>query len=130
MSFDSDGLTAEELSEIRGELGFSTDLKQCAAAVKPFEPKGMLLPSLKIHYGILLAEKKAREELTVAFRLLDKKRTGRITRETLRETAKSLNEKLSEQTIKEMMAEADIENKGYLTENDYINFLMSDWMGR
>lgn len=90
----------------------------------------MSIASFKIHFGILTVEKKARSELLGAFHLFDKKRTGRITRETLRETATFLKEPLSDETIRQMMKEADESKKGYLEEEDFIKFLMSEWLAK
>lgn len=90
----------------------------------------MSLASLKIHFGILSVETKAKIELTNAFKLFDKKRTGRISRDTLRDTATYLKETLSDETIRQMMKEADEAKKGYLDEQDFINFLLSDWIAR
>jgi Ca2+-binding EF-hand superfamily protein len=46
-------------------------------------------------------------ELAAAFRLFDRRNTGRITLADLRATAQELNESFSEQDLLEMIAEAD-----------------------
>lgn len=122
--------TADELSSLRKFCGFSPNIKECEAAVAPFDPKGMSLASLKIHFGILSVETKAKVELSAAFKLFDRKKTGRISRDTLRDTASYLKETLSDETIRQMMREADEGKKGYLDEQDFINFLLSDWIAR
>lgn len=130
MSNFVDGLTPGELSQVRIELGFDLDLQACAAAVGAFSPDGMSLKSLKIYLAQLFADASARMELMRAFKLFDKNHSGRLTRRSLRDTATEIGEKLSDDAIKDMIMVADLEQKGYVTETDFVNFMVSAWLGK
>lgn len=125
-----DGLTAGELSQVREGLGFGLDLKASAAAVDAFSPKGMSLKSLKIYAAQQYAEVSARAELVKAFKLFDKAGRGKITRRSLRETSVELGEKISDDTLTEMVKVVDLDHKGYITETEFVDFMVSVWHGR
>jgi calmodulin len=112
------------------DLGFELDLKASAAAVDAFSPNGTSLKSLKIYTAQLYAEVTSRAELIKAFKMFDKKDTGRITRRSLRETATEVGDKISDDAIAEMIQVADTEHKGYLTEQEFVNFMVSAWSSR
>lgn len=122
------GLTPGELSQVRLTLGFDLDLKACSAAVNAFSPNGMSLKSLKIYMAQVFAEASARMDLVKAFKMFDKKGTGRITRRSLRDTATELGEKINDDAIRDMIMVADTEEKGYLTEKDFVDFMAAAWV--
>ena len=125
-----DGLTAGELSQVRVGLGFSLDLQACAAAVDAFSPKGMSLKSLKIYAAQLYSEAASRVELVKAFKLFDKAGKGRITRRSLQETANDMGEKITDDTLNDMIKVVDLDHKGYITEPQFIDFMLSVWHDR
>jgi len=115
---------------VRVELGFSLDLQASAAAVDAFSPKGMSLDSLKVYAAQLYSEASSRTELVKAFKLFDKAGKGRITRRSLRETATDMGETLSDDTLNEMVRVVDLDQKGYITEQQFVDFMLSVWNAR
>lgn len=58
-------------------------------------------------FGVFQGERDTREEIIKAFKLFDEEDKGRITFENLQRVAKELGEPLTEEELREMIAEAD-----------------------
>ena len=90
----------------------------------------MTLASLKKYVVQLYADAATRTELMKAFKLFDKRGTGRLTRRSIKETAHDIGEKINDEAILEMVQVAGDMQKGYVTQDDFVNFMMSAWSSR
>lgn len=90
----------------------------------------MSLDSLKIHCAQLYGELSAKTELIKVFKLFDKTGSGRITRRTIREAAAEVGEKMTEDSIREMILVADVNKRGYIEENEFVDFMLVAWGSR
>lgn len=130
MWISSGGATGPELSAIREALGLDSDLEACISAVEAFAPNGMPIDSVKKHLAQAMADAATRAELQRAFKLFDPRGTGRITRRSLKETSVEIGEKLTDDSILEMIQVAGGMKKGYITEEEFVNFMMEAWSTR
>ena len=67
----------------------------------------------------------SREEIAKAFSLFDEENSGKITLNTLRKIAKDLGEQMTDQELEEMIAEADGDNDGEVTLDDFVKVMQS-----
>jgi calmodulin len=86
--------------------------KKLASGVCPFDQFLSLVASLR-------ERRSADSELAAAFRLFDRRNTGRITVNELRAIVTELNESFSEQDLLEMIAEADSTESGGVSLADF-----------
>lgn len=72
-----------------------------------------------------VAGRDSREEMAKAFALFDEESTGKITLKTLKKVAKDLGEQITDQELEEMIAEADGDNDGEVTLEDFVKIMQS-----
>lgn len=70
-----------------------------------------------------IADKGAREEILKAFRLFDDDQTGKISFKNLQRVANELGENLSEEELKEMIQEADLDNDGEVNQDEFLRIM-------
>jgi len=63
-----------------------------------------------------LIEKDARDEIAKAFRLFDDDETGKITFQNLKRVAKELGETITDEELRDMIHEADLDGDGQVNE--------------
>lgn len=68
-------------------------------------------------------EKGARDEILKAFNLFDADGTGRITFENLKAVAEELGEKIDDQELREMIAEADRDGDGGVDREEFLKIM-------
>ena len=65
------------------------------------------------------------EELMEVFRSMDKNGNGTLTKEELKTVLRALGEKIDDPEIDSMMRILDPDNKGHLTEDDFIRIMLA-----
>uniref|UniRef100_A0A914WG27 EF-hand domain-containing protein n=1 Tax=Plectus sambesii TaxID=2011161 RepID=A0A914WG27_9BILA len=70
-----------------------------------------------------LLEKGSRTEIMRAFKLFDDDNTGHITFTNIQRVAKELGENISDEELKEMIAEADTQGSGKVNEEDFYRIM-------
>ncbi|GAU87494.1 hypothetical protein RvY_00328 [Ramazzottius varieornatus] len=114
------------------------DLKVCLRALG-FEPKKeeikRMLQDVKSDDGkinfdqflILITskmnEKDAHEEIQKAFRLFDSDDTGKISFQNLKRVARELGESLTDEELREMIEEADLNGDGEVDEKEFLRIM-------
>ncbi|XP_074605702.1 uncharacterized protein LOC141858753 [Brevipalpus obovatus] len=70
-----------------------------------------------------ISEKDANDEIMRAFQLFDDKNTGKIGFESLKRVSEELGENISEEELKEMIAEADRDGDGYVDKAEFLRIM-------
>jgi len=70
-----------------------------------------------------MAERDPREEMLKAFRLFDDDETGKISFRNLKRVAKELGENMTDEEIAEMIEEADRDNDGEISEEEFMRIM-------
>lgn len=70
-----------------------------------------------------MAEKDTKEEILKAFRLFDDDDTGRISFKNLKRVAKELGETLSDEELREMIEEADLDGDGEVNQDEFLRIM-------
>ncbi|XP_065158817.1 uncharacterized protein [Atheta coriaria] len=127
--FDWDGTGRIDVKEVKvaiRALGFEPpkeEMKRMIAEVDT-EDSGKLSYE---NFITLIAGKMcapdSKEELLKAFRLFDAEQNGYITTETLLRVSEELGEYVTEEEIVEMIDEADVDEDGRVTEEEFVKFM-------
>jgi centrin-1 len=127
-SFESDGnaINQFELKVALDSLGYDythADIERLILDLDPLN-KGSIDPELFLD---LIKEKMSQREeidqIRMAFDMLDEDRTGKITFKNLKRVAADLGESLSDQEIHEMINEADADNDGEITFEEFVGIV-------
>ncbi|KAI8038284.1 uncharacterized protein LOC128253239 [Drosophila gunungcola] len=70
-----------------------------------------------------MAEKDTREEILKAFRLFDDDETGKISFKNLKRVARELGETLTDEELREMIDEADLDNDGEVNQEEFLRIM-------
>ncbi|KAH8356982.1 caltractin [Drosophila serrata] len=70
-----------------------------------------------------MAEKDTKEEILKAFRLFDDDETGKISFKNLKRVARELGETLSDEELREMIDEADLDNDGEVNQEEFLRIM-------
>jgi len=70
-----------------------------------------------------LIEKDARDEIAKAFRLFDDDETGKITFQNLKRVAKELGETITDEELRDMIHEADLDGDGQVNEEEFYRIM-------
>jgi Ca2+-binding EF-hand superfamily protein len=68
-------------------------------------------------------EKDAHDEIQKAFRLFDSDETGKISFQNLKRVANELGETLSDEELREMIEEADLNGDGEVDEKEFLRIM-------
>ena len=84
----------------------------------------MTLPGFQAVAARLISERDPRDEILRAFALFDTDDRGMITLDDLRRVAKELGEGLEEEELAAMIEEFDLEGKGGVGRDEFVNICM------
>lgn len=70
-----------------------------------------------------MSEKDSNDEIMKAFRLFDDDDTGAISFKNLKRVAKELGENLSDEELKEMISEADVNGDGQVDQDEFLRIM-------
>ncbi|XP_055917399.1 uncharacterized protein LOC129949778 [Eupeodes corollae] len=70
-----------------------------------------------------MAEKDTKEEILKAFRLFDDDDTGKISFKNLKRVARELGENLTDEELREMIDEADLDNDGEVSQEEFLRIM-------
>uniref|UniRef100_A0A1B0A1P0 EF-hand domain-containing protein n=1 Tax=Glossina pallidipes TaxID=7398 RepID=A0A1B0A1P0_GLOPL len=70
-----------------------------------------------------MAEKDTKEEILKAFRLFDDDGTGKITFKNLKRVARELDEKLTDEELREMIDETDLNGDGEVDQEEFLRIM-------
>uniref|UniRef100_T1GD07 EF-hand domain-containing protein n=1 Tax=Megaselia scalaris TaxID=36166 RepID=T1GD07_MEGSC len=127
--FDNEGtgfIGVKELKVAIRALGFEPKKEEIKKMIAEIDKDG----SGKISYcdfiqlmTVKMAEKDTKEEILKAFRLFDDDDTGRISFRNLKRVARELGENLTDEELKEMIDEADLDGDGEVNEDEFLRIM-------
>ncbi|CAM0949057.1 unnamed protein product [Alopecurus aequalis] len=131
--FDKDGdgrISAEELSTVVRSLGQSPTPEQLRDMVRDVDADGNgtiefaeFLALMSRQREATNADGSAAEELREAFRVFDRDHDGLISKAELRHVMISLGEKLSDEEVEGMIAEADLDGDGQVNFDEFVRMM-------
>merc|ERR1712164_195285 len=124
--FDTDGSGAVDASELHTAmkaLGFEPKKEEISKMVKEMDKDGDATVDFE-EFCVMMAEKMnqkdGKEEMMKSFKLFDDDNTGKISFKNFQRVAKELGENLSDQELKEIIAEADTDGDGEISEAEFL----------
>merc|ERR1711934_83395 len=127
--FDTDGsgaVDAAELHTAMKALGFEPKKEEIAKMVKEMDKDGDATVDFE-EFCKMMAEKMnqkdGKEELMKGFKIFDDDNTGKISFKNFQRVAKELGENLSDQELKEIIAEADTDGDGEINESEFLEVM-------
>lgn len=104
-------------------LGFELDKKEILELINKYDRDGRRLVQYEDFFviaGEMMINRDPLEEIRRAFRLFDDDNTGKISFKNLRRVAKELGENLTDQELRAMIDEFDIDGDGEINEEEFI----------
>ncbi|TDG46105.1 hypothetical protein AWZ03_007447 [Drosophila navojoa] len=127
--FDKDGIGYIEVKELKvaiRALGFEPkkeEIKRMIAEIDK-DGSGRIAFNDFLHLMTMkMAEKDIKEEILKAFRLFDDDETGKISFKNLKRVARELGETLSDEELREMIDEADLDNDGEVNQEEFLRIM-------
>lgn len=127
--FDTEGngfIETKELKVAIRALGFEPKKEEIKKMVAEIDKEG----TGKVSYDdflqlmtVKMAEKDTKEEILKAFRLFDDDDTGRISFKNLKRVAKELGENLTDEELREMIEEADLDGDGEVNQEEFLRIM-------
>lgn len=127
--FDTEGTGVIDIKELKvaiRALGFEPKKEDIKKMVADVDKEG----TGKISYADFLqlmtmkmTEKDSNEEILKAFRLFDDDDTGTISFKNLKRVAKELGENLTDEELKEMIEEADLDGDGEVNQDEFLRIM-------
>lgn len=127
--FDTEGtgtIDTKELKVAIRALGFEPKKEDIKKMVADVDKEG----TGKISYAdflqlmtLKMTEKDSNEEILKAFRLFDDDDTGTISFKNLKRVAKELGENLTDEELKEMIEEADLDGDGEVNQDEFLRIM-------
>lgn len=127
--FDTEGSGVIDIKELKvaiRALGFEPKKEEIKKMIAEIDKEG----SGKISFADFLqlmtmkmSEKDSNDEILKAFRLFDDDDTGTISFKNLKRVAKELGENLTDEELKEMIDEADIDGDGEVTQDEFLRIM-------
>lgn len=127
--FDTEGTGVIDIKELKvaiRALGFEPKKEDIKKMVADVDKEG----TGKISYADFLqlmtmkmTEKDSNEEILKAFRLFDDDDTGTISFKNLKRVAKELGENLTDEELKEMIEEADMDGDGEVNQDEFLRIM-------
>ncbi|XP_065159911.1 uncharacterized protein [Atheta coriaria] len=127
--FDTEGsgkIDAKELKVAMRALGFEPkkeDIKKMVAEIEVDDAGKMSFEQFLKLMSTKMAEKDSKEEIMKAFRLFDEEEEGIITFAKLKRVATELGENITDDELQEMIDEADRDNDGKVTQEDFLRIM-------
>ena len=127
--FDSDnsgGITKEKLAAVMKRLGQTPSDQEIDDMINEVDAD----ENGKIEFEefvLLMARNKkshdTEEEFQELFKIFDKNKTNRISKNDLREVLTAIGETLSENELDEIMKEADLDGKGHILYDEFVRMM-------
>merc|ERR1712216_426854 len=132
--FDTDGSGAVDTSELHTAmkaLGFNPKKSEIDKMVREMDKDGDATIDLE-EFMIMLAEKMnqkdGKEEMLKGFAMFDDDKTGKISFNNFKRVATELGETLTDDQLKEILAEADEDKDGEISKDEFMNVMLRTGM--
>eukprot|EP00658_Telonema_sp_P-2_P077520 TRINITY_DN702_c0_g1_i8.p1 TRINITY_DN702_c0_g1~~TRINITY_DN702_c0_g1_i8.p1 ORF type:complete len:167 (+),score=72.23 TRINITY_DN702_c0_g1_i8:210-710(+) len=132
--FDTDGsgaIDASELCTAMAALGFNPKKSEIDKMVREMDKDGDA--TIDLHeFMVMLAskmnEKDGKEEMLKGFKMFDDDNTGKISFKNFKRVATELGETLTDDQLHEIMAEADEDKDGEISQEEFLAVMMKTGM--
>ncbi|CAL1126429.1 unnamed protein product [Cladocopium goreaui] len=127
--FDKDGngcISVDELGVVLKALGRTPTQDELKAMIGEADEDGsgqIEFPEFLKLMAAKLHDMDSVEELQEAFSVFDRDKSGQVTASELKHVMNSLGEKVTNEEVEQMIAEADIDGDGELSVDDFIQFV-------
>eukprot|EP00743_Colponemidia_sp_Colp-15_P000950 GILK01001049.1.p1 GENE.GILK01001049.1~~GILK01001049.1.p1 ORF type:complete len:186 (+),score=51.18 GILK01001049.1:49-558(+) len=127
--FDTDGsgtIDAKELKVALRALGFEPKKEELKKLISDIDKDGTGAIDFNEFLEIMTAkmsERDSKEEILKAFRLFDSEDCGKITLKDLQRVARELGENMTDEELREMITEADLDQDGAVNEEEFLNIM-------
>lgn len=127
--FDNEGSGAIDTKELKvaiRALGFEPkkeEIKKMIADVDKESSGRITFADFLQMMTQKMSEKDSNDEIMKAFRLFDDDDTGAISFKNLKRVAKELGENLSDEELKEMISEADVNGDGQVDQDEFLRIM-------
>ncbi|CDK24748.1 unnamed protein product [Kuraishia capsulata CBS 1993] len=122
---DNDGyLDYHELKVALRALGFDMSKREVLDIIHEYDSDNKRLINYDDFYRVVgekIVKRDPLEEIRRAFKLFDDDNTGKISLRNLRRVAKELGENLSDDELRAMIDEFDLDEDGEINEEEFIN---------
>jgi len=119
-------MDVKELKVAMRALGFEPrkdEIKKMLASVSADQSGEVTREQFTEMMASRLIEKDTRDEIAKAFRLFDDDETGKITFQNLKRVAKELGESISDEELRDMIHEADLDGDGQVNEEEFYRIM-------
>ncbi|XP_055682796.1 uncharacterized protein LOC129789770 isoform X2 [Lutzomyia longipalpis] len=119
-------IDVKELKVAIRALGFEPKKEEIKKMVAEIDKEGTGKVSYDEFFQLMsvkMAEKDTREEILKAFRLFDDDETGRISFKNLKRVAKELGETITDEELREMIDEADLDGDGEVNQDEFLRIM-------
>nr|AAA92677.1 calmodulin-like protein [Pisum sativum] len=129
--FDKDGdgcVTVEELATVIRSLDQNPTEEELQDMISEVDADGNGTIEFDEFLNLMARKMKdtdAEEELREAFKVFDKDQNGYISPSELRHVMMNLGEKLSDEEVKQMIKEADMDGDGQVDYDDFVKMMMA-----
>jgi Ca2+-binding EF-hand superfamily protein len=120
---DEDGISAHDLRITLNTLGYGSTQADIQRLIMDMDPSNTGRIDFQNFAELIhskMAEREQIDQIQMAFEMLDDDRTGKISFKNLKRVAKELGETLTEQEIHEMINEADTDNDGEISFDEFV----------
>ncbi|EDW99380.1 caltractin [Drosophila yakuba] len=127
--FDNEGTGYIEVKELKvaiRALGFEPKKEEIKRMISDIDKdcSGRIAFNVFLQLmTIKMAEKDTKEEILKAFRLFDDDETGKISFRNLKRVARELGETLTDEELREMIDEADLDNDGEVNQEEFLRIM-------
>ncbi|CAH2450981.1 Calcium-binding component of the spindle pole body (SPB) half-bridge [Komagataella phaffii CBS 7435] len=122
---NNDGyLDYHELKVALKALGFDLPKREVLEIIHTYDTDNKKLISYDDFFGVVgdkISKRDPLDEIRRAFRLFDDDGTGKISLKNLRRVAKELGENLTDEELRAMIDEFDLDEDGEINEEEFIN---------
>lgn len=129
--FDKDGdgtITAEELGVVMRSLGRKPTMEELKAMIAEVDDDGsgqIEFPEFLSLMASKLQDTDSIEEMREAFMVFDRDKSGSVSASELKHVMNNLGEQVTNEEVEEMIKEADADNDGELSFDDFLQFIQS-----
>ncbi|XP_055380451.1 uncharacterized protein LOC129611341 [Condylostylus longicornis] len=127
--FDTEGtghIESKELKVAIRALGFEPkkeEIKRMIAEIDKDNTGKISFTDFLQLMTMKMAEKDSKEEILKAFRLFDDDETGKISFKNLKRVARELGENLTDEELREMIDEADLDGDGEVNQEEFLRIM-------
>lgn len=121
---NNDGvIDSEDLRTALNSLGFEFNTKEINRFISEMDPDHTNSISFTNFSELIhskMAEREEVDQILTAFNLIDTDKSGKISFKNLKQLARELDESLTDQEIREIISEADADNDGEISLEEFV----------